>query len=55
MKYFIIIAIIIAVAVTALFVIDKNDVLLIAAIVTIIAGFWYAVFQIPKESDSESK
>ncbi len=54
MKYFIIIALIIAVAVTALFIIEDNDVLLIAAIITIIAGFWFAVFQIPKEEDPES-
>ena len=54
MKYFIIIALVIVAAVTALFVIKDNDPLLIAAIVTIIAGFWFAVFQIPKEEDSNS-
>ncbi len=51
MKYFMIVALLIAVAVVALFVIEKSDALLLLAIVTIIAGFWYAVFQIPKEED----
>ncbi len=52
MKYFIIILVLIIVAVGALFVIKDNDLLLVTAIVTIIAGFWFAVFQIPEESDS---
>ena len=51
MKYFMIIAIIITFAVTIHFLIKDNDVLLLMSIATIIAGFWYAVFQIPKESE----
>lgn len=54
MKYFMIIGVIIAVAVTALFVIDKSDALLLTAIVAIIAGFWFAVFQIPKEEGPDA-
>ena len=54
MKYFIIIALVIVAGVTALFVIKDNDALLLTAIVTIIAGFWFAVMQIPKEKDPES-
>jgi len=49
MKYFMIITLIIAVAVVALFVIKDNDAFLLTAIAAVIAGFWYAVFQIPKE------
>ncbi len=52
MKYFMIILILIVVALAALFIIKDNDLLLVGAIITIIAGFWIAVFQIPKESDS---
>lgn len=54
MKYFIIIALVIVAAVTALFVIKDNDALLLAAIATVIVGFWFAVFQIPKEEESDS-
>ncbi len=54
MKYFMIVALLIAIAVTALFVIEKSDALLLLAIATIIGGFWYAVFQIPKEDDNNS-
>lgn len=54
MKYFMIIAVVIAVAVTALFVIKDNDALLLMAIAAVIVGFWFAVFQIPKEKDPES-
>ena len=49
MKYFVLVLIIILVAVAALFIIKDNDALLVTAIVTVIAGFWIAVFQIPKE------
>lgn len=51
MRYFIIIAVLIVVALGALFVIKDNDALLLTAIVAVIVGFWIAVFQIPKESD----
>ena len=54
MKYFMIIAVVIAVAVAALFIIKDNDALLLIAIAAVIAGFWFAVFQIPKERDTES-
>jgi len=52
MKFILIVGILILTAVTALFVIDKSDALLLSAIVTLIVGFWFAVYQIPKESDS---
>jgi len=51
MRYFIIIFLLIVAGVAALFVIKDNDALLLAAIATIIAGFWIAVMQIAKESD----
>ena len=49
MKYFLIITLIVIAGVTALFVIKDNDFLLVATIITVIVGFWFAVFQIPKE------
>ena len=54
MRYFIIIALLITAGVAALFIIKDNDALLLAAIATIIVGFWVAVLQIPKEKDPES-
>lgn len=51
MKYFLIVTLIVLVAVAALFIIKDNDILLVGAIITVIAGFWYAVFQIPNEKD----
>lgn len=53
MKYFIIVGIVIVVAVAALFLIKDSDALLLLAIATIIAGFWFAVLQIPKEDGGE--
>jgi len=55
MKYFAIILVLIIVGVTALFVIDKSDALLLTAIAALIAGFWVAVFQIPKEEGEDPK
>jgi len=52
MKFISIVLVLIAVALAALFIIKGSDVLLLMAIATIIVGFWYAVFTIPKESDS---
>jgi len=51
MKYISIVLVLIAVALVALFVIKESDPLLLTAIVAIIAGFWMAVFQIPKEEE----
>jgi uncharacterized membrane protein YccC len=55
MKFLAIILGLIVVAVTALFVIDKSDALLLSAIVAIIVGFWFAVYQIPKEEGDDPK
>ena len=52
MKYFILVIGIILVAVAALFIIKDSDALLLIAIATIIVSFFFAVFQITKESDS---
>jgi len=52
MKFISIVVILIAVALAALFVIKDSDVLLLTAIAALIAGFWVAVLQIPKEEDS---
>jgi membrane protein YdbS with pleckstrin-like domain len=49
MKFLLVLLVLIIAGVTALFVIDKSDALLLSAILTIIVGFWFAVFQIPKE------
>ncbi|QOR62867.1 hypothetical protein ACM66Z_05255 [Sulfurovum sp. ST-21] len=51
MKYISIVLILIAVALAALFLIKESDALLLTAIVAVIAGFWIAVFQIPKEKE----
>jgi len=53
MKYFAIVLTLIIIGVTALFVIDKSDALLLTAIGAIIVGFWVAVFQIPKEEGED--
>lgn len=52
MKYFLIVTFLIIAGVTALFVIKNNEALLLATIAVVITGFWVAVMQIPKESDS---
>jgi hypothetical protein len=52
MKFLSIILVLIAVALIVLFTVKDNDFLLVSAIIAVIVGFWYAVFQIPKESDS---
>jgi len=54
MKFISIVLALIAIAVIALFIIKDSDALLLTAIVAIIAGFWVAVFQIPKEEESDS-
>jgi hypothetical protein len=51
MKYFMNISLIITFAVTALFIIKDSDAFLLAAIGTIITGFWYAVFSIVKHEE----
>jgi len=51
MRFISIVLVLIAVALGALFTIKDSDVLLLTAIVALIAGFWVAVFQIPKEED----
>ncbi len=51
MRFISIVLVLIAVALAALFLIKDSDVLLLTAIVALIAGFWVAVFQIPKEED----
>ena len=52
MKFISIILVLIAVALTVLFVVKGSDALLLGAIVAVIIGFWFAVFTIPGESDS---
>ncbi len=51
MKYFIVVLLLIAVAVAALFVIDDNVPLMLSAIVAIIAGYFLAVRTIAKEEE----
>ncbi len=51
MKFISIVGILVAVALAAMFVIKDSDALLLAAIVAVIAGFFVAVFQIPKEEE----
>jgi len=51
MKFISIVLVLIAVALVALFTIKDSDALLLTAIVAVIAGFWVAVFQIPKEEE----
>jgi len=51
MKFISIVVVLIALALVAMFVIKDSDALLLTAIVAIIAGFWVAVFQIPKEEE----
>ncbi|MCW8895828.1 MAG: hypothetical protein OQK48_08115 [Sulfurimonas sp.] len=51
MRYFINISLVIAFAVAANFIIKDNDAMLLMAIGTIIAGFWYAVFSIVKHEE----
>ena len=51
MRFISIVLVLIAVALAALFLIKDSDALLLTAIVALIAGFWVAVFQIPKEED----
>jgi len=52
MKFITIVLVLIAVALAALFIIKGSDILLLLAIASIIVGFWYAVFTIPKEEES---
>ncbi|MCF6200885.1 MAG: hypothetical protein L3J42_01960 [Hydrogenimonas sp.] len=49
MKYMVVVLLLIAIAVAALFIIDKSVPMLIVAIVSIIAGYFLAVFTISKE------
>ncbi len=49
MKYMIVVLALIAIGVIALFVIKKSIALLLAAIVAIIAGYFFAVSTIAKE------
>ncbi|WP_187647624.1 hypothetical protein [Nitrosophilus labii] len=49
MKYLIVVLALIAIGVIALFVIKKSIALLLAAIVAIIAGYFFAVSTIAKE------
>ncbi len=51
MKYFVVVLLLIAVAVAALFVIDDNVPLMLGAIVAIIAGYFLAVRMIAKEEE----
>ncbi len=52
MRYMAIVLLLILAGVGALFLIKKNDVLLLATIAIVITGFWIGVMQISKESDS---
>jgi len=51
MKFISIVLVLVAVALAAMFIIKDSDPLLLTAIIAIIAGFWVAVFQIPKEEE----
>jgi len=51
MKFFVIVAALIALGLAALFLIKHSGFWLIVTIIAIIAGFWAAVFQIPKEEE----
>lgn len=49
MQFLIVITVLIAAGVSALFLIENNDILLIGTIITVILGFFFGVSRIAKE------